>query len=68
MGSILGIAVTFALARVVRAAGGAGSVFDPPISAFVAPIVIVVAIGALATWVPSRRASKIDPATLLRTT
>jgi ABC-type lipoprotein release transport system permease subunit len=27
---------------------------------------IVVGIGTLATWIPSRRALKIDPATLLR--
>src|SRR6185295_548635 len=64
IGSALGIAVMFGLAQVVRAAGAAGSPFDPSWRAFVIPVVIVAAIGALATWVPSRRALKINPAML----
>ncbi len=65
-GSALGIAATFALARLVRASGGAGSIFDPAIHVFLPPILVVIAIGALATWIPSRRALKINPAILLR--
>ena len=65
-GSALGIAATFALARAARAGGGAGSVFDPPVGAFVLPVVIVMAVAALAAWIPSRRAVKIDPSVLLR--
>ncbi len=68
VGTLLGIGATFALTRVARASGGAGSVFDPKWSAFAVPVLIVVAIGALATWIPSRRALKINPAVLLRTT
>jgi predicted permease len=68
IGASLGIAMTFALSRIVRAAGGAGSLYDPPVQAFVAPVVIVLVIGVIATWVPSRRARKIDPAVLLRIT
>jgi ABC-type antimicrobial peptide transport system permease subunit len=67
-GASLGIGLTYGLARLVRASGGAGSIFDPTASAFVAPLVAIVAIGILATWVPSRRARRIDPAVLLRTT
>ena len=67
-GTVAGIGVTFGLSRIVRAGGGAGSVYDPPWPAFVAPILIVAAIGALATWIPSRRAMKIDPAAVLRHT
>lgn len=67
VGATLGILATFALARVVRASGGAGSLFDPPITAFVAPILLVLVIGVVATWIPSRRAAKIDPALVLRT-
>jgi putative ABC transport system permease protein len=67
-GSALGIAGTFALLRVVRAGGGAGSIFDPPIQAFLLPVLIVFAIGALATWIPARRVLRIDPVTLLRAT
>jgi ABC-type antimicrobial peptide transport system permease subunit len=65
-GAALGIAVTFGLSRVVRASGGAGSVFDPALHVFVWPVVAVMVIGAIATWVPSRRALRINPAVLLR--
>ena len=68
IGATLGIAVTFGLSRVVRAAGGAGSIFDPALHVFVWPVVAVMVIGAVATWVPSRRALKINPAVLLRST
>jgi predicted permease len=67
-GSALGIGVTFALARIVRASGGAGSLYDPEAHVFVWPILAVLVIGAVATWVPSRRAVKINPAVLLRST
>ncbi|HMC77976.1 MAG TPA: FtsX-like permease family protein, partial [Vicinamibacterales bacterium] len=66
IGAAFGIAVTFGLSRVVRAAGGAGSVFDPPLHVFVWPVVAVLVIGMVATWVPSRRALRINPAVLLR--
>jgi ABC-type antimicrobial peptide transport system permease subunit len=68
VGIVLGVGATFALTRVARASGGGGSVFDPGWSAFAVPALIVLAIGALATWIPSRRALKINPAVLLRTT
>jgi ABC-type antimicrobial peptide transport system permease subunit len=67
LGAGIGLALTFALSRVVRAGGGAGGIFDPPPLAFAAPILIVLAIALLATWIPARRAMKIDPVTLLRT-
>jgi ABC-type antimicrobial peptide transport system permease subunit len=68
IGTLLGTGTTFALSRVVRAVGGAGSIFDPPVEVFFAPLLVVVAIGALATWIPARRALKIDPSILLRAT
>jgi putative ABC transport system permease protein len=68
VGTILGTGLTFALTRVVRAMGGAGSVFDPRGLVFLTPILVVVAIGVLATWIPARRALKIDPSILLRST
>jgi hypothetical protein len=64
-GSATGIGVTFALSRVVRAAGGGGSLFDPEAHVFVWPVLAIIVIGAVATWVPSRRALKINLAVLL---
>jgi putative ABC transport system permease protein len=68
LGTCCGIGAAFALTRIARAAGGGGSVFDPGWTAFVVPVAIILVIGALATWIPSRRALRIDPAILLRTT
>ena len=58
--------LTFALSRIVRASGGAGGVYDPDWPSFVVPVAIVAAIGAAATWIPSRRALQINPAVVLR--
>jgi predicted permease len=68
VGTAAGVAVTFGLSRVVRASGGEGSVWDPGMQAFVIPVMIVLIIGGFATWIPSRRALKINPAILLRMT
>jgi putative ABC transport system permease protein len=67
-GTICGVAATFALSRIVRASGGGGSFLDPAWTSFVVPAAILIAIGAIATWIPSRRAIAIDPAVLFRTT
>ena len=67
LGSVFGVGLTFALSRVVRAAGGGGSLYDPTWPAFVLPVLIVFVIAALATWIPTRRAMRINPALLLRT-
>lgn len=66
-GGGIGLLLTFALTRLVHASGGAGSIYDPSPSAFLLPAAIVLSIGAIATWIPARRASAIDPVTLLRT-
>ena len=66
VGATIGIAVTFGLSRIVRSGGAAGSIWDPGVQAFVIPVVIVIVIGAVATWIPSRRALRINPAELLR--
>jgi predicted permease len=68
VGSALGIALTFGLSRLVRAAGGEGSLYDPPWPAFVVPVVVVLVVAMLATWVPTRRALRVDPSRLLRST
>jgi len=68
VGTACGIGLTFALSRFARAGGGDGSIYDPDWPAFAVPVLIVFAIGAVATLIPSRRATKIDPAVLLRTT
>jgi predicted permease len=65
-GSIAGLVAMFGLARLVRAGGGAGSIWDPSIMAFLIPMILVCGVAAAATWVPSRRALSVDPAVLLR--
>jgi hypothetical protein len=49
-------------------ASGGGSIWDPGRGAFLVPVLILIVIGGVATWLPSRRALKINPADLLRTT
>ena len=65
LGTVFGIGATFALSRFIR---GQGGVFDSPsFAVFVVPMIIVFAVGALATFVPTRRALATSPAGLLRT-
>jgi putative ABC transport system permease protein len=65
LGILLGIGTTFGLSRFVQ---GQGGVFDSPnFGVFLLPITIIVPIGSLATWLPSRRALSVNPAVLLRT-
>ncbi|HXI32171.1 MAG TPA: ABC transporter permease [Vicinamibacterales bacterium] len=66
LGTACGIGLTFALSRIVRASGGAGSVYDPDWPSFVIPVAILMVIGIAATWIPSRRAMRINPAVVLR--
>jgi ABC-type lipoprotein release transport system permease subunit len=51
---------------VVRAGGGAGSIWDPAFQAFAIPVAAIATIGLIATWLPARRAAVTDPALLLR--
>jgi putative ABC transport system permease protein len=67
-GALIGVGLTFGLSRIVQAGGGAGSLYDPPLLAFVVPVLILIVIGIAASWIPSRRALKINPAVVLRTT
>jgi len=66
IGSTCGIALTFGLSRLVRASGGAGSLYDPPWPAFVLPVFVVLLVAMLATWIPARRALRVNPALLLK--
>jgi predicted permease len=65
-GAAVGIGATFALSRLVRAGGGAGSIYDPAWQAFVLPLAAIALIGLAVTWLPARRAASIDPLALLR--
>ena len=66
-GSAAGLVAMLGLAKLVRAGGGAGTVWDPGIGSFVVPVVLLLVVGAIASWIPSRRALAIDPVILLRT-
>ena len=66
MGSAGGIGLTFALSRFVRAVGAAGTMLDPPWQAFVLPVVLVAVVALLATWIPTRRALRVNPVLLLK--
>jgi putative ABC transport system permease protein len=69
VGTACGVGGTFALSRVARAAGGGGGgMLDPSWPSFVIPVAIILGIGALATWVPSRRVLRLNLAVLLRST
>jgi ABC-type antimicrobial peptide transport system permease subunit len=48
-------------------AAGIGVFDSPSFAMFILPIIIVLAVGSLATLLPSRRALSVNPASLLRT-
>ena len=66
VGMAVGICASFALAQEARAAAGDGRGLDPGWPAYVAPMLIVAMVGVAATWIPSRRAVRTNPATVLR--
>jgi ABC-type antimicrobial peptide transport system permease subunit len=66
IGTVCGVGATFVLSRLARAAGGGGSMIDPDWVSFLTPVAILVLIGGVATWIPSRRALGLDPSVLLR--
>jgi putative ABC transport system permease protein len=68
IGASFGTMLTFGLSRLLRAAGGAGSLYDPPWLAFVVPVLLVTVVAACATWIPARRAMRVNPALLLKAT
>jgi predicted permease len=67
IGSALGVAVTWGLSRMVGTAGDSSSFGTPGWEAFAIPVLIVLGVGALASWIPITRAIRIDPAMLLKT-
>jgi len=64
IGTILGAAVSVAAVRVLRALMYEMSVYDAPTFAAVAALLCVVAL--FVSWLPARRASRVDPALALR--
>jgi putative ABC transport system permease protein len=64
VGAVSGAGATFAVSKLAQTQGG---FFESPRwPMFIIPVVIVFAVGALASWIPSRRALSVDPAVLLR--
>jgi putative ABC transport system permease protein len=64
VGMILGGAASIAAVRVLRASMYEMSVYDAPTFVAVAALLCVVAL--LASWLPARRASRVDPVLALR--
>ena len=64
MGGIIGLAIALLTASVLRSVLYGIEPIDP-LTFTVGPLLLV-AIGALAAWVPARRASRIDPARVLK--
>lgn len=63
-GAVAGTVVFIAFARLLRSLTYGVAVVDP--FSLIAAIAIVVAVASLATWLPARRAARIDPAEALR--
>ena len=64
VGVLLGLAGAFGLTRLMGALLYEVSTTDP--ITFVAAPVLLLAISLLATWLPARRASRVDPVEALR--
>jgi predicted permease len=64
VGSLAGVAVTFALQRVVRSLLFAVSPYDSALTS--GAVCVLVAIGAMACLLPARRAASVDPMQALR--
>jgi ABC-type antimicrobial peptide transport system permease subunit len=64
VGMVIGLVSAWALARIAQSILYGVSAHDPV--TFVTVPLILAAIGALAAWLPARRASRVDPITALR--
>jgi putative ABC transport system permease protein len=63
-GIVLGLAGALTLARVVSTLLFEVTPFDPP--SYLGTVIALVAVAALACYVPARRAMRVDPITALR--
>jgi predicted permease len=64
IGTVLGVAGSLVAVRVLKAVMYETSVYDAPTFAAVAGLLC--AVGLLASWIPARRASRVDPVIALR--
>jgi len=63
-GVITGFAAAIGVSRLLRSQLFGATPFDPAV--FVATVAILTAAGAIATFIPARRAARVDPITALR--
>jgi ABC-type antimicrobial peptide transport system permease subunit len=63
-GVAVGLIGAFGLARLLSATNS-GMHFDNP-AAFIAPVLLLVVIALVASWLPARRAARINPIEALR--
>lgn len=64
IGLALGLALAFGVSQVVQILMFEVEPRDPAV--FVAVILVIVGVGLLASWVPARRATRVDPMVALR--
>jgi ABC-type antimicrobial peptide transport system permease subunit len=64
VGVVTGFAAAIAVSRLLRSELFGATPFDPAV--FAATAIVLAAAGALATFIPARRAARIDPTTALR--
>ena len=64
LGLTLGLGVSLALSRLVQGLLHEMSVSDP--ATFAAVVVVLGGVSLLASWLPARRAARLDPAVVLR--
>jgi macrolide transport system ATP-binding/permease protein len=64
IGTVIGVASALAASQLLRGILYGGSVVDPV--TFIAVPVMLVTVAALASWLPARRASRVDPTVALR--
>src|SRR5262249_2884017 len=66
LGALFGLVITFGLAQIVPPIGAGNTALVPAWPIYAIAVAVIALVGALATWIPSQRVRRINPALLLR--